>query len=104
MRIVKLQVLLLILPLQSLLILVLILILILIIVKKTNSLLGHFGYDESMSRFSLVKFLLGLPQQSDKQQIRQLVRLNTLRETRLTKVSKLVKKVIRNTLFFIGIV
>ena len=78
--------------------------LILLLVIKANSLLGHFGFDESMRRFSLIKFLLGLPQQSDKNQIRQLVRLNTVREKRTSKFFRLIIQVLRNVFFCIGII
>jgi len=78
--------------------------LILLLVIKANSLLGHFGFDESMRRFSLIKFLLGLPQQSDKNQIRQLVRLNTAREKRTAKYFRLIIQVLRNVFFLIGII
>jgi len=86
------------------LIMQIIILLILLLVTKANSLLGHFGFDESMRRFSLIKYLLGLPQQSDKNQIRQLVRLNTLREKRMTKFFRLFVQVIRNVFFIIGII
>jgi hypothetical protein len=80
------------------------LMLLLLLVTKANSLLGHFGFDESMRRFSLIKFLLGLPQQSDKNQIRQLVRLNTVREKRTSKFFRLIIQVLRNVFFCIGII
>ena len=76
----------------------------LLLVTKADSLLGHFGFDESMTRFSLIKYLLGLPQQSDKNQIRQLVRLNTVREKRTSKFFRLIIQVLRNVFFCIGII
>ena len=75
-----------------------------LLVTKANSLLGHFGFDESMRRFSLIKYLLGLPQQSDKNQIRQLVRLNTMREKRTSRFFRLFIQVLRNVFFCIGII